>query len=78
MRKATKGENPEDFRLLVPTNSPGETEAEWRAKGYRVGNLFPRYYHPGLCGDCLWAISFWPLDRSLQPDLFSQPKQEPK
>ena len=64
-----KPELPEDFKLIAQTNDPGATEAEWTARGFRVQSLYARPFHPALCGDCLWALSFWRPETVDQPEL---------
>ena len=64
-----KPEDPSAFKFLVQTNSPGDAEKEWTARGFRVQSLYARPFHPGLCGESLWALSFWRPETVDQPEL---------
>ena len=52
-------DEPAPNHVVVPTSDPGATEAEYRAKGWFVGNCYAGKFYPTLCDGHLWAVSFW-------------------
>jgi hypothetical protein len=45
--------------IVIPTNDPGATEAEYRALGWNCCDLLARPWHIDLCRGKQWAIRFW-------------------
>lgn len=65
---------PSPTQLLVPTNDPGACEAEHKARGWNVGNLYVLKFYPSMQQDLiertLYAMSFWRAEAEKQPELF--------
>ena len=55
--------------IVVPTNDPGATEAEYVALGWTCCDLFSKRFNPDLCQGKLWAIRFWRPEPPQQPEL---------
>ena len=55
--------------IIVPTDDPGATETEYRARGWKCCDLLARPWHIELCRGKQWAIRFWKPETAQQPDL---------
>jgi hypothetical protein len=55
--------------IVIPTNNPGRTEAEYVARGWKCCDLYSKPFYPDLCAGHQWSIQFWRSKPSQQPEL---------
>ena len=55
--------------IVVPTNDPGGTEAEYRALGWKCCDLLAAPWHREICEGKQWAVRFWRPAPTKQPEL---------
>lgn len=55
--------------IVVPTNDPGATEAEYRARGWNCCDLLAAPWHRELCDGKRWALRMWRPEPPQQPEL---------
>lgn len=62
--------------VLIPTNDPGATCAQYRAQGWTTEKIFCGRFYRVLCDGMLWAVSFWRPDPPEQGELAIEPWSE--
>lgn len=55
--------------IIVPTDDPGKTEAEYRAQGWIPANLYAAPFYQRYCEGRRWAIQFWKPEQPEQREL---------
>lgn len=60
--------------VIVPTNDPGAIELEYRAKGFKLMNLYAKPFYRTLCdpnldAGCQWAAQMWKPEPPAQGEL---------
>ena len=52
-------ESPNPNVIVVPTNDPGATEAEYVTRGWKCCDLLAGPWHRELCAGKRWALRMW-------------------